>query len=113
MEPTPLDVPHGLRGLAAHDPAVLEILRGMREALEARSTLDERTTELVRLGTLVGIGAPADAIAAHVGRLLAQGAAPADVWSAVLAVAPLVGVPRLVAAGPAVEAALAEADDPT
>lgn len=108
MEPTPLDVPRGLRGLAGHDPAVLDILRGMREALEARSTLDERTTELIRLGTLVGIGAPPDAIGAHVRRLRAQGTSAADVWSAVLAVAPLVGVPRLVAAGPAIEAALAE-----
>lgn len=108
MEPTPIDVPPGLRGFAGHDPAVLEILRGMREALEARSTLDERTTELVRLGTLVAIGAPGDAIAVHVRRLLAQGTSAADVWSAVLAVAPLVGVPRLAAAGPAIETALTE-----
>lgn len=108
MEPTPIDVPPGLRGLAGYDPSIIDILRGMREALEARSALDERTTELVRLGTLVGIGAPADAIAAHVRRLRAQGAGAAEVWSAVLAVAPLVGVPRLVAAGPAIESALTE-----
>lgn len=105
-EPTPIDVPDGLRGLAGHDPGVIDDLRGMRESLEARSSLDERTTELVRLGALVALGAPEGSFTSHVRRLRRLGASDADVWSTLLAVAPMVGVPALIAAGPAVEAAL-------
>jgi alkylhydroperoxidase/carboxymuconolactone decarboxylase family protein YurZ len=102
-EPTPIAVPDGLRGLA---PEAVAALRDARVALERLSALDEATTELVRIGTLVGLGAPEESVAAHVARARAIGVADDDVWGAVLAVATLVGVPRLVSAVPAVRAAL-------
>lgn len=112
-EPTPIRVPAGLQGLLEHDPTVIELLRDQRIALEARSGLDERTIELVRLGTMVGIAAPPDAIASHVTRLLDLGADVATIYGAVIAVIPLVGVPRLVGAGSAIAEAIAAHEEAT
>lgn len=103
MEATPIPVPDGLRGLA---PEAIEALRDARLELERLSGLDERVIELTRIGALVALGAPAESIAAHVARARAAGVAAEDVWGCVLAVAPLVGVPRLVGAVPAIRAAL-------
>jgi 4-carboxymuconolactone decarboxylase len=102
-EPTPIPVPDGLRGLP---PEAIAALRDLRVQLEGLSGLDERSIELARLGALVALGAPAESLGAHVTRALAIGVSAADVWGSVLAVAPLVGVPRLVAAVPAIRAAL-------
>lgn len=107
--PTPIDVPAGLRGLAGHDPGIIDDLRTMRESLEARASLDERTMELVRLGVMVAIRAPEGSVAAHVARLRRLETPDEDIWSVLIAVAPLVGVPALIEAGPKVEAALEQA----
>ena len=103
VEPTPIPVPEGLRGLP---PEAIAALRDMRVELEGLSGLDERSIELARLGALVALGAPAESLGAHVTRALAIGVSQADVWGSVLAVAPLVGVPRLIGAVPAIRAAL-------
>jgi alkylhydroperoxidase/carboxymuconolactone decarboxylase family protein YurZ len=103
MDPTPIPVPDGLRGLPEE---AIDALRRMRLELEELSGLDERTIELTRIGALVALGAPADSIGAHVTRAVAGGISPEDIWGALLAVAPLVGVPRLIDAVPAVRAAL-------
>lgn len=103
MEPTPIPVPDGLRGLP---PEAIDALRDVRVQLEGLSGLDERAIELTRLGALVALGAPAESIGAHVSRALAAGVAPDEIWGSVLAVAPLVGVPRLIGAVPAIRAAL-------
>jgi 4-carboxymuconolactone decarboxylase len=102
-EPTPISVPDALRGL---DPEAVAALRDARVVLERLSGLDERTIELVRIGTLVALGAPEESFRAHVERARAVGASAEDVWGAVLAVATLVGVPRLIATVPAIRAAL-------
>jgi len=104
-----MSIPEELSGLAAHDPRVLDALRDARVMLEDGS-LDEREIELVRIGTLIALGAPAGSYRSHVRRARAAGASAADVWSAVTAVATLVGVPRLVGAVPEITAALAETD---
>ena len=98
-EPTPIAVPDGLRGL---DPAAVAALRDARVELEGLTGLDERTIELV------GLAAPEESLAAHVARARAVGVPEEEVWGAVLAVATLVGVPRLIGAVPAVRAALEE-----
>jgi alkylhydroperoxidase/carboxymuconolactone decarboxylase family protein YurZ len=102
-EPTPIPVPDALRGLP---PEAVDALRELRVALEGLSGLDERSIELARLGALVALGAPAESLGAHVTRALAIGVSAEDVWGSVLAVAPLVGVPRLIGAVPAIRAAL-------
>ena len=102
-EPTPIAVPPALQGL---DPEAVAVLRDARVSLERLSGLDERSIELVRFGALIALAAPADSIRAHVDRARAIGMSDDEVWGAVLAVATLVGVPRLVAAVPEIREAL-------
>lgn len=102
-EPTPIAVPDGLRGLP---PEAIDALRDMRLELERLSVLDERAVELARLGALVALGAPAESLSAHVARARAGGMPADEIWGVVLAVAPLVGVPRLIGAIPAIRDAL-------
>ena len=104
-EPTPIRVPDGLRGL---DPAAIAALRDVREELERLGGLDERAIELVRFGALIALGAPSESFTAHVTRAQAIGMTADEIWGAVLAVAPLVGVPRVIAAVPAIRAALGQ-----
>ena len=103
MEPTPIPVPDGLRGLP---PEAIAALRDARLTLEQLSGLDERTIELTRIGALVALGAPAESLGAHVSRALAIGVEADEIWGSLLAVAPLVGVPRLIGAVPPIRAAL-------
>jgi len=110
--PTPIAVPSALAGLAAHDPKAVTALRTMREDLESRSSLDEATIELVRIGALVALGAPEESLVVHVRRLRDLGVPAADVWSALTAVAPLVGVPALIRATPAIAAGLHDSTAP-
>jgi len=102
-DPTPIAVPDGLRGLPSE---AIAALRDLRVELEGLSGLDERSIELTRLGALVALGAPPESLEAHVTRALAIGMPPEEIWGSVLAVAPLVGVPRLIGAVPAIRAAL-------
>lgn len=106
-EPTPIRPPSALQGLIDHDAGAVAALKSMREELERRSGLDERTIELTRLGVMVALAAPEESVAAHVQRALAIGVTADEIWGVVMAVAPLVGVPRIVATAPAITAALA------
>lgn len=105
-DPTPITPPDALRALVEHDADAVAAMRTMREQLEARSGLDEKTIELARVATLVGMSAPAQSFHAHVRRAVAAGATADEIWGAVLGVAPLVGVPSLVATVPSIADAL-------
>src|SRR6516225_73922 len=102
-EPTPIAVPPALQGL---DPEAVGALRDARVALERLSGLDERSIELVRFGALIALGAPPESVRAHVDRARSIGMSDDEVWGAALAVATLVGVPRLTAAVAGIRAAL-------
>jgi alkylhydroperoxidase/carboxymuconolactone decarboxylase family protein YurZ len=106
-QPTPIVAPPALQGLIDHDAGAVAALRELREELERRSGLDERTIELTRLGVLIALGGPAESVAAHVRRAREIGLGVDEIWGVVMAVAPLVGVPRIVATAPAITAALA------
>jgi alkylhydroperoxidase/carboxymuconolactone decarboxylase family protein YurZ len=103
VEPTPIAVPPAL---AALDPEAVAALRDARVALERIGGLDERSIELVRFGALIALGAPQESIRAHVERAHTIGMSDAEIWGAVLAVATLVGVPRLIQVVPEIAAAL-------
>lgn len=105
-QPVPISVPAELAPLVRHQPEVLEVLRRQRLDLERLSGLSERDIELVRLGAALGLGAPPATYLAHVERARAVGVRPEEVWGIVMAVAPLVGVPRLLAAIPSIDQAL-------
>lgn len=68
--------------------------------------LDEKTTDLVRLGALVAVDAPQAAYSATVARALSAGATDDDLIDTLLAVAPSVGLTRVVAAAPKLAVAL-------
>jgi alkylhydroperoxidase/carboxymuconolactone decarboxylase family protein YurZ len=101
-----MTVPPELAELADAVPGLIEAFRDARVAGEVSGSLDERDIEIARIGALVAIGAPQASFAAHVRRARSAGASAADVWSAVAAVATLVGVPRLLHAVPFVAEAL-------
>ena len=107
-EPSPVNVPEELLPLVEHQPRVLEILRSMRVDLEELSGLDEGRIELIRLGAAIGLGAPTATFEAHVQRALSVGVTSDEIWGAVMAAAPLVGVPRLLEAIPSIAASLGE-----
>jgi alkylhydroperoxidase/carboxymuconolactone decarboxylase family protein YurZ len=105
-QPTPIEAPSALQGLMDHDAGAVAALREMREELERLSGLDERTIELARLGVLIALAAPDASVVVHVRRALEVGVSADDIWGVVMAVAPLVGVPRIVATAPAITEAL-------
>lgn len=83
------------------------------------SRLDPRTDALVRVAAMVAMDAPASAYSAPVAVALASGASAADVVGVLLAVAPDVGMARVVSAtqglslavGYDIDAALEDLDD--
>ena len=93
-------------------PGLIAGLRDARVAGENAAPLDEREIELVRVATLVALGAPEASFRSHVARALEAGADAADVWGAVGAVATLVGVPKLLHATPFIQAAIEDAAAP-
>jgi alkylhydroperoxidase/carboxymuconolactone decarboxylase family protein YurZ len=103
-EPTPIMVPEELRPLVDHAPEILDVLRSQRIALERLSGLSERDIELVRLGTAIGLGAPEATYRSHVERALKVGASVDDVWGVVMAAVTLTGIPKILAAIPAIAA---------
>ena len=105
-ESTPVSVPDELQPLAALDPAIIDVLRRNRIELELLCGLSERDIEMVRLGALIGLGAPDGSFTSHIGRARLLEVSDGEIWGAVTAVAPLVGVPRLIEVVPLVAAAL-------
>ncbi len=105
-EPTPIAVPTELEGLNDATPGLISALRDARVAGETGSSLDEREIELVRIGALVALGAPAASFRTHVTRALSAGASVDEVWGSVAAIATLAGVPRLIASAPHISAAI-------
>lgn len=101
-----MEVPEELQGLADAVPGLIVALREARIAGEQAGVLDEREIELVRIAALLALGAPPVSFDAHVARALGAGATAQEVWSAVAAVATIVGVPRLLEASPHIAVAI-------
>jgi alkylhydroperoxidase/carboxymuconolactone decarboxylase family protein YurZ len=106
-----------LRRLAIIDEGLI----GDAAALELRpaGALDAKTTALLQVGALVAIGSPAVSLDWSVARALAAGATKDQIADVLLAIAPVTGLGRVIAAatdlgtalGYNVEAALEEEDD--
>ena len=97
------------------DPAGLGLALGLAEV----RVLDPKTSALVRVGALAAIGSPAICLEWSATRALAAGATEDEITDVLLAIAPLVGLGRVVTAVPGVadafgydiEAALDNPDD--
>ena len=109
-----------LRRLAMNDPAfVCDILGGEHSDIRT-SPLDPRSRAFARLGALVAVGATASSFRAEADDALAAGASIEEIVDILVAVAPAIGIARVVVAAPSlalavgldVDAELEELDDP-
>jgi len=106
-----------LRRLAIIDEGFVE--DAARLELRAAGALDARTTALLQVGVLVAVGSPAVSLDWSVARALAAGATEDQIADVLLAIAPVAGLGRVVAAatdlgtalGYDVEAAALEEED--
>ena len=111
MTVSPLDVSSDsarsiLSALAQGDPDLLAAGLEVRAEWEARSGLDARSYALVKIAALIALDAPPASYVWQVGNALAEGATPEDIIGVLIAIAPQVGGPKLVAAAPEIMVAL-------
>jgi 4-carboxymuconolactone decarboxylase len=108
--PAPVDVSDDTRdlfgSLAQGNPDLLGAGLDLRAQLQASSRLDERSYALVKIAALIAMDAPPASYVWQVANALAEGATPEDILGVLIAVAPQVGGPRIVAAAPEIMIAL-------
>jgi 4-carboxymuconolactone decarboxylase len=95
-----------LRGLALNDEAVLAPLLSARFDADEHSGLNAKTCALVRLAAVVVLGAPPVTYQWATQVALAAGATDDEIVGTLIAVAPVPGVTRAVAAAPELAIAL-------
>jgi 4-carboxymuconolactone decarboxylase len=95
-----------LGALAMGDPDLLAAGLEIRAEWKARSGLDARSYALVKIAALIALDAPPASYLWQVSSALEAGATPEDLIGVLIAVAPQVGGPRLVAAAPELMVAL-------
>jgi alkylhydroperoxidase/carboxymuconolactone decarboxylase family protein YurZ len=108
-----------LRRLAMIDEGFVEDEAGLTLGLAGTSALDPKTASLLQVGVSVALGSPAVSLEWSAARALAAGASADEIADVLLAIAPVAGLSRIVAAAPDlgtalgydVEAALEESDD--
>ena len=95
-----------LRRLTMIDEGFIEGQAGLGLGLDGAPALDARTAALLRLGAAVAIGSPGACLEWSTGRALAAGATEQEIAEVLLAIAPVAGLGRIVAAAPEVATAL-------
>jgi 4-carboxymuconolactone decarboxylase len=100
------DTHQTLSGVATGDLSLLEEALGLREAQKENSALDARSFALVKIAALIALDAPPASYAWQVANALEDGASPEEILAVLVAVAPQVGLPRVVAAAPEIMVAL-------
>jgi 4-carboxymuconolactone decarboxylase len=95
-----------LAALTMGDPDLLAAGLEVRAEWEARSGLDARSYALVKLAALIALDAPPASYLWQVSNALDAGATPEDLIGVLIAIAPQVGGPKLVAAAPELMVAL-------
>src|SRR3954451_7676933 len=95
-----------LRCLALNDEAFVRSVLGMGEDTVEASRLDAKTHALVRLGALLAIQAAPSSYQACVEVALAAGASVDEIVGILVAVAPAIGLVRVVSAAPELALAL-------
>jgi 4-carboxymuconolactone decarboxylase len=95
-----------LRRLALHDDHLIQSILAIPPRHVEAPGLDAKSCALVRLGVLVALDAPCVSYQWGVQWALAAGATADEIVGTLMAVAPLAGVARVVAAAPEVALAL-------
>ncbi len=108
--PTKVDVDDSTRdllgALAIGDPDLLAAGLEVRSEFRERSGLDERTYALVKLAAIMALDAPPASYLWQVANAVAAGATAQDLVGVLIAIAPQIGGPKLVAAAPELMLAL-------
>lgn len=94
-----------LTGLAIGSVDVVQML-GIQEAEREASGLDARAFALTKIAALIALDAPPASFVWQVGAALANGATAEDIVGVLMAIAPQVGIPKVVAAAPEIMLAL-------
>jgi 4-carboxymuconolactone decarboxylase len=95
-----------LAQMAESNPELVEGLIGLQVQNIENSGLDPRTHALVRLASLITLGAPPASFAWQVPLALESGATVDEIAGVLVAVAPTAGLPRIAAAAPEIKRAL-------
>jgi 4-carboxymuconolactone decarboxylase len=95
-----------LRSMALSDDRFVESVLGMGQDTIETSHLDAKTHALVRLAALLAVGAAQSSYNEAVERALAAGASLDEIVGLLIAVAPSVGLGRVVSAAPELGLAL-------
>jgi 4-carboxymuconolactone decarboxylase len=95
-----------LRRLAIIDEGFVEGQAGLGLDPAQASALDPKTAALLHVAVCVAIGSPAMCLEWSTGRALAAGASEDEITDVLLAIAPVGGLGRVVAAAPDVATAL-------
>jgi 4-carboxymuconolactone decarboxylase len=95
-----------LRRLSMIDEEFVQEEAGLGLDLAVASSVDPKTAALLRLGASVAIGSPAVCLEWGTGRALAAGATEDEIAGVLLAIAPVAGLSRVVAAAADVATAL-------
>ena len=95
-----------LRRLAMIDERIVEDQAGPGLDLAVDSALDVKTAALLRVAALVAIGSPGVCLEWSAGRALAAGATEDEIADVLVAIAPVAGLSRIVAAAPDLAIAL-------
>jgi alkylhydroperoxidase/carboxymuconolactone decarboxylase family protein YurZ len=95
-----------LSDLSAGKADILDRAVGLREADREASGLDARTFALVKIAALIALDAPPASYAWQLGNALADDVTPEEILGVLVAVAPQVGGPRVIAAAPELMLAL-------
>jgi alkylhydroperoxidase/carboxymuconolactone decarboxylase family protein YurZ len=95
-----------LRRLSMIDEGFVEDQAGLGFGLARASALDPKTEALLRVAAAVATGSPAVCLEWSAGRALAAGAIEDEIADVLLAIAPVVGLGRVVCAAPDVATAL-------
>ena len=95
-----------LRRLTMIEEDFVQGQAGLRLDLDGVPALDGKTAALLRLGASVAIGSPGVCLAWSTGRALAAGATEDEIADVLVAIAPVAGLSRVVAAAPEVAIAL-------
>ena len=94
-------------GLAENNPELVERIIGRQLENIEESGLDPKTHALVRIASLIAVGAPSASFAWQVSLAREAGASDDEIGGVLVAVAPTAGLPRVVAAAPHIGGALA------
>ena len=89
-----------LRRLAMIDESFVEGEVGLRLDLAEKSALDPRTAALLQVGASAAIGSPGVSLEWSAARALAAGASEDQIADVLLAIAPVAGLDRVIAAAP-------------